>query len=103
VAEGDDDADVVAEVESGAQDLRAKLVRLERAEIAAPEAAGDHEDGHEEAEEGECLIPGQAGLVDQLDGCVGEDPEGEAGDGEGDGLEMGEAGHSSLSCITAEC
>ena len=32
-------------------------------------------------------------LVDELDGCVGKDPEGEAGDGEGDGLELGGAGH----------
>jgi hypothetical protein len=31
-------------------------------------------------------------LVDELDGCVGEDPEGEAGDGEGDGFALG--GHS---------
>jgi hypothetical protein len=73
--------------------LRPELVRPEGAEIAADEGAGKHEDGHEEAEEGEDFKPGKVGLIDELDGCVGKDPEGETSDGQGDGLEVGEGFH----------
>lgn len=95
VAQRDDDRNIVAQVESGAEKLRSKLMRLEGDQIATKEPSGKHEQRHEEAEEGEGLIPWQAGLVDELDGRVGEHPQREAGDGEGDGLEVGEAGHNS--------
>ena len=97
VAERDDDADIVAEVEGGAEELGAELVGFEGSqaltgESGADEGVDEHEEGHEEAEEGEDFKGWQVGLIDELDGGVRKDPEGEAGEGEAGRLEMGKGG-----------
>ncbi len=88
MAQGDDDADVVAQVQAGADQLPLDSVRAQGTRLAAHHRVGAEKYGHEQAEKRHHLIDGKTGLADELDGRVGHDPEGETGKGEADGAKV---------------
>ena len=90
MAERDHDADIVCHVEAGSGHLAAEPVRAEQVLLAARESVDRQKNRHEEAQEGDHLVGGKAGLADDLDERIGEHPEGEARKREADCLEIGD-------------
>jgi hypothetical protein len=86
--ERDDNADIVCHVEAGAGDLAAEPVRAQNIGLAARKSVYGEKDGHEEAEEGDHLVGRKSGLADELDGGIGEHPEGETREREANCLEI---------------
>jgi len=92
VAQGDDDADIVSEVEAGTRELASGPARPERCEFAANERIGGEEEGDEEPEKSDDFVGGKGRAANVFDDAVGEDPAGESADGEKDRGEIGGAG-----------
>jgi hypothetical protein len=90
VSERDDDADVVCHVEAGAGNLAAEPVRAQDMLLATRESVDGEKDCHEEPKEGDHLVGRKAGLADELDGGIGEHPEGEAREREANCLKIGD-------------
>ena len=86
--ERDDNANVVCHVEARAGDLAAEPVWAQNIRLAARKSVQREKDGHEEAEEGHHLVRRKAGLADELDGGIGEHPEGETREREANCLEV---------------
>jgi hypothetical protein len=89
VSERDDDADVVCHVEAGAGNLAAEPVRAQDMLLATRESV-DGENCHEEPKESDHLVGRKAGLARELDGGIGEHPEGEAREREANCFEIGD-------------
>jgi hypothetical protein len=98
VAECDNDAEVVGEVEAGTGELAAGLRWPEGGEFAARKGIGGEEEGDEEAEKSDDFVGGKERAADVFDDAVGEDPAGESANGEQDGGEVGGAG----GCLASE-
>ena len=92
VAQGDDDADIVGEVEAGARELTTGPAWPERCEFAARESISRQEEGDEEAEKSDDFVGGKGRAANVFDDAVGKDPAGESADGEQDRGEIGGAG-----------
>jgi hypothetical protein len=58
--------------------------------LATRESVDGEKGGHEETEEGDHLVGRKAGLADELDGGIGEHPEGEAREREANCLKIGD-------------
>jgi hypothetical protein len=82
MAQGDYDAEVVDEVKAGAEELAARPLWPEGRRVAANEGVGDEKTGNEEAEESNDLVGREGGAAHHFHDAVGEDPAGEAADGE---------------------
>ena len=92
MAQRHDHAEVVGEIEAGSRELAAGLPGPEGRQFVSRQGIGCEEDGDKETEKADDLGGGQARAADVLDDAVGEDPAGEAADGEEDGREIGGAG-----------
>ena len=90
VAKGDDDAEIVGEVEAGAEDLLPRRVRPEMAKGAAADGVGEEEENFEEADDGYGFGGGEVGGGREFEAGVGEYPEGVRGEGEEDGAAGGD-------------
>ena len=88
MAQGDDDADVIAQIKAGAEQLPLDPMRAQGTRLAGHQGIGAEKHGHEQAEKRHHLIDGKTSLADELDGRVGHDPEGEGSKREADGASM---------------
>ena len=96
VAEGDDDAEIVAEVEAGAQRLLAGRARPQGTEVAAQKGVGEKKDDFCETDKGEDFIAGHAEGAGELETGIGKDPEGVGGESESDGDAGGDGGSRAM-------
>ena len=58
--------------------------------LATRECVDGEKDGHEEPKESDHLVGRKTGLAEELDGDIGEHPEGEAREREANCLEIGD-------------
>jgi len=88
VTQGDDDTEVVDEIETGAEKLTSRPLRPESRCVAPSEGVDSENSGDEEAEESDDLVCGKGGAANYLHDAVGKDPAGEAADGEKNGRKV---------------
>ena len=81
MTQGDDDADCVGEIEAGTQQLRAEMGGPEDAQVAGQDGAQEQDEKGGEADAGGDLVGGEVRSAGDLEACVGEHPEGVAGQG----------------------
>ena len=89
VAQGDDNTEIVAQVEAGAQQLPLWPLGPQRLQIVTPQAANDEQSHDGQAEERKNLVSRQLRAAHHFDACIGEDPAGESSQGKTDSLEIG--------------
>ena len=89
MTQGNDHAQVIDEIQTGAKDLPPGLIRPQRLYLVAPPAMQQKKRHNKEAEKGNHLIGRQPRASDHFDDAIGQHPTGESSQSKTNCFEFG--------------